>query len=80
MYGIDPDDGNYWIYRFMIDESHQRQGYGLQAMLLLIDEIKSSNKDNIPAIMIGYHTDNVGAHHFYQSVGFEFQGLADWGR
>lgn len=19
MYGIDPDDGNYWIYRFMID-------------------------------------------------------------
>lgn len=79
MYGIDPDDGNYWIYRFMIDESHQRQGYGLQAMLLLIDEIKSSNKDNIPAIIIGYHTDNVGAHHFYQSVGFEFQGLADWG-
>ncbi|MEX9566629.1 GNAT family N-acetyltransferase [Providencia vermicola] len=63
----------------MIDEKHQRLGYGRQAMQVLIDEIKSSNQEKIPAIMIGYHIDNLGAHHFYQSVGFEFQGVADWG-
>ena len=28
MYCIDRDDGNYWIYRFMIDKKHQRKGYG----------------------------------------------------
>nr|WP_307773226.1 GNAT family N-acetyltransferase [Providencia stuartii] len=79
MYGIDPDDGNYWIYRFMIDKNYQRLGYGRQAMALVIDEIKLSNQDKIPTMMIGYHTNNLEAHLFYQSVGFEFQGLADWG-
>ena len=26
MYCIDTDDGNYWIYRFMIDKKFQRMG------------------------------------------------------
>ena len=40
MYCIDTDDGNYWIYRFMIDKNFQRNGYGKKAMELLLTEIK----------------------------------------
>lgn len=79
MYGIDPDDGNYWLYRFMIDEKHQGKGYGKQAITLLINEIKQGNIENIPYLMVGYHLDNSSAHYLYQSTGFVPQGLADWG-
>lgn len=79
MYGIDPDDGNYWVYRFMIDEKHQGKGYGKQAMALLIADIQRTNTAGIPLLMVGYHAENINAHCFYQSAGFIFQGLADWG-
>ncbi|WP_369308546.1 GNAT family N-acetyltransferase [Providencia rettgeri] len=79
MYGIDPDDGNYWIYRFMIDEKHQGKGYGKQAMALLIADIQHANTADIPFLMVGYHKENTNAHYFYQSAGFISQGLADWG-
>lgn len=79
MYGIDPDDGNYWIYRFMIDEKHQGKGYAKQAMALLIADIQQENTANIPFLMVGYHSENNTAHYFYQRTGFVSQGLADWG-
>ncbi|MGG4663680.1 GNAT family N-acetyltransferase [Providencia vermicola] len=79
MYGIDPDDGNYWIYRLMVDQHHQKKGYAKQAMALLIDEIKEKNIQKVPFLMVGYHTKNTNAHYFYQRVGFVFQGMADWG-
>ena len=40
MYGIDSDDGNYWIYRFMIDEQFQGRGHGKGAMKLIIEDIR----------------------------------------
>ncbi|MGY3187803.1 GNAT family N-acetyltransferase [Lysinibacillus sp. TE18511] len=39
MYGIDSDDGNYWIYRFMIDAHYQGRGHGKSAMKLDADVI-----------------------------------------
>ena len=39
MYCIDADDGNYWIYRLMIDARHQRRGYAHEAMKQLLDSI-----------------------------------------
>lgn len=79
MYGIDPDDGNYWIYRFMIDAFFQGKGIGKQAMALLIDDIKANNHQHIPLLIVGYHQDNKLAHYFYQRSGFNFQRVADWG-
>ena len=40
MYCIDTDDGEYWIYRLMIDERYQRRGYAKEAMTLLIKEFR----------------------------------------
>ena len=32
MYCIDEDDGEYWIYRMMVDKNHQSKGYGKKAL------------------------------------------------
>ncbi|MCM3005032.1 GNAT family N-acetyltransferase [Priestia koreensis] len=70
MYGIDEEDGNYWIYRFMIDQRFQGKGLGKKAMLLVIEDIEKWNSTNIPCIMIDYHRDNIGAKKMYRKVGF----------
>ncbi len=79
MFGIDPDDQNYWIYRLMVDQKYQGKGIGKQAILLVIEEIKKQNNENIPVIMIGYHPENVLARKTYQKVGFIETELAPWG-
>lgn len=78
MFGQDPDDGNYWIYRFMIDERFQRLGYGHQAMQLVIDEIRNSN-DRTNILMLGYKPDNEHARKLYAKIGFKEEGIAPWG-
>jgi len=79
MYGIDPDDQNYWIYRLMIDEAHQGKGFGTEAVKLIVDEIKSQNTTGIPVIMIGYNQDNEGARATYTKAGFVETEIAPWG-
>lgn len=66
MFGIDPDDKNYWIYRLMIDEEFQGKGIGKQAIYLIIDEIRRNNYTNIPLIMIGYNPENLTAKFVYK--------------
>ncbi|MHB0883742.1 GNAT family N-acetyltransferase [Paenibacillus sp. SEL1] len=78
MYGLDPDDGNYWVYRFMIDERFQGQSYGYNAMLLVIDEIRKAS-DRTDVIMIGYKPDNELARKLYSKTGFREKGISPWG-
>ncbi|GGG61289.1 GNAT family N-acetyltransferase [Paenibacillus radicis (ex Gao et al. 2016)] len=78
MYGVDPDDSNYWIYRFMIDESEQGKGYGTEAMKQLVGMIGSAF-DRTDVIMLGYHPDNEGARRLYNRAGFQIEGIAPWG-
>ena len=79
MFGIDPDDSNYWIYRLMIDEKHQGKGYGSTAVKLVIEEIKRMNTTGIPMIMIGYERENEGARAAYKKAGFVETEIAPWG-
>ena len=78
MFGLDPDDGNYWIYRFMIDERFQGRGYGHQAMQLVISEIRNAN-DRTSIVMLGYKPDNERAKKLYAKTGFKEEGMAPWG-
>ncbi|PWW31798.1 diamine N-acetyltransferase [Cytobacillus oceanisediminis] len=77
MFGLDPDDGNYWIYRFMIDEKFQRKGYGKQALIQAAAMI--SNNPGCQEIYVGYHQDNIAADRLYKSTGFTDKGIAPWG-
>ena len=78
MYGIDSDDGNYWIYRFMIDEQYQGRGHGKSAMKLIIQDIESQ-EERTDVIWLGYQPDNEHARKLYASVGFKEAGKAPWG-
>nr|WP_251548955.1 GNAT family N-acetyltransferase [Neobacillus muris] len=79
LFGIDSDDHNYWIYRLMIDKDFQRNGFGIQAIQLVIKEIRNLNHSNIPLIMIGYHPENLPAKLAYQKAGFIETELSPWG-
>jgi GNAT superfamily N-acetyltransferase len=79
LYGIDPDDGNYWIYRLMIDEKSQGKGYGKAALTEVLKDIKSGNSTSIPLVMIGYEPDNLLAKRLYENAGFVETEIASWG-
>lgn len=79
MFGIDPDDNNFWIYRLMLDKQFQGQGLSLPAIQLVINEIKQMNTTNIPFIMIGYNPENTAAKMAYQKAGFIETVVAPWG-
>ncbi len=77
MIGRDPNDGEYWIMRFMIDRKFQRRGYGRAALALLIDHMRTLPE--ITGIHIGYETENHGAAALYREFGFVETGIASWG-
>ena len=77
MYARSGHDGQYWIYRFMIDKRFQRQGYGLRAMQALTERI--AELENVPEINIAYDDHNEAARQLYKRVGFVEGGLAPWG-
>jgi diamine N-acetyltransferase len=68
MYALDQDDGNYWIYRLMIDAHHQGQGHGraaLRELVALLRELPDCDK-----IMISVVPENEVAFELYRSEGF----------
>lgn len=77
LYGLDSDDGNFWIYRFMIDGSHQRKGYGRQALQLIIEEIRSK-PDRTDVLMLSFDPKNEQARQLYVKAGFEEIGVMPW--
>jgi diamine N-acetyltransferase len=79
MYCIDESDREYWIYRLMIDQRHQRRGYGRAAMLLLIDRIRSEMDEERHRIFISFEPENETAKSLYESLGFEPDGRVEYG-
>jgi len=69
MYGIEPRDNNeYWIDRIMIDEKHQKNGFGKKALELIIDKIKQDKTHN--KIKISTNPENSIAIELYKKLGF----------
>lgn len=72
MYGCDEDDGRFYLGRLMIDEKHQRKGYGRAATLEVIERMK--NTPDCDALYLSFAPENTGAEKLYLSVGFEKTG------
>lgn len=72
VYGLDADDGNYWIIAFLIDRNYQGRGYGRMAMEALIQEIRM--RHGCPRIMLGHRHANMHAERLYAALGFERVG------
>lgn len=72
MYCIDEDDGEYWIYRMMIDEKYQSKGYGKKSLEKLLEIIKQDNTRS--KVFLGVHKESKYAVELYKKCGFEFTG------
>lgn len=76
LFGIDEDDGEYWIYRLMIDEKYQGLGYGKEAIKLIIQHINNERTPRHQSITISYEKENEHALSIYKKLGFkEIDGL-----
>ncbi|MDZ5713286.1 GNAT family N-acetyltransferase [Jeotgalibacillus haloalkalitolerans] len=73
LYGIDEDDGEYWMYRMMIDEKHQGKGYGKAAIECVIEDIRQHKEDRHTTLTLSYEPENTFAGALYQSMGFKEQ-------
>ncbi len=72
MYCVDRDDGEYWLYRLMIDKEHQGQGYGRAAMEQVLARVKSDSAHH--RIFLGVDQAGVASLALYQALGFQFDG------
>lgn len=72
MYGQDPDDGHWWIYRLMIDEEHQGRGLGKAALAALIERLKENH--GCTEVYMGYRPENHVAAALAWTMGFERTG------
>jgi diamine N-acetyltransferase len=77
VYGRDPADDEYWLYRFMIDRRHQGKGYGKQALAVLVALLRTL--PDCTGITVGYQPDNLVAERLYLSAGFIKGDPAPWG-
>ncbi len=75
MFAFEPNyedpDNRYWLWRFMIDEKYQGQGYGKEALKHIISYFKENGASNI---RLSTKESNINAVHLYQSLGFAPNG------
>lgn len=68
MYALDPDDGNYWVYRLMIDQRFQGRGYGAAALSAVLEQV--SALPGCSTILLGVMPANEVAARLYRRLGF----------
>ena len=61
----------YYIWRFMIDEAHQRRGYGKDALKCAIEFMKTFPCGEAEYCVLSYEPNNLVAKNLYASLGFE---------
>ena len=87
MVGFDVDDywddapaiakGNYNLWRLMIDEKHQGNGYGREAVRLALDFVSTMLCGKAEYCWLSYEPENVAARELYRSFGFVETGEYD---
>lgn len=77
----DPDiaEGNYCIWRFMIDKEYQNRGYGKKALQLTLDYIRQFPCGSAEYCWLDYEKENEAAAKLYKSFGFKEYGELDEG-
>lgn len=71
MYGLSPILNVYFISRLMIDYRYQGNGYGRQAILEMIEDMRKSHCEEIYTSFV---PSNEKAKHIYTSIGFKDTG------
>lgn len=72
-------DGNYLLWRFMIDEKYQKQGYGGEAIRLAMEFVRTWPCGKAEYLVTVYEPENAVARKLYRDWGFEEIGEQDDG-
>lgn len=66
--------GNYVIWRFMIDQNYQSQGYGKEALKACLAFLKTMPCGDAKYCWLSYEPENLVAKSLYTSAGFHENG------
>ena len=77
MLSDDPHAPEYYLWRLMIDANRQSQGYGMRAMELIIDHVRT--RPNATELLTSFVPGESGPEHFYKKLGFVETGEIDEG-
>ena len=72
MYCVDRDDGEWWIYRLMVDARFQRRGCGTAALALVLERMRADATRS--RVFLGVHRQAAAAVALYERAGFRFTG------
>jgi diamine N-acetyltransferase len=67
-----PEESEYFLWRYMIDARYQKLGFGKRAMDLLIEHIRS--RPDAHELTLSCHPGNEGPEPFYNHYGFRRTG------
>ncbi|GAB3059119.1 GNAT family N-acetyltransferase [Salinicoccus sesuvii] len=70
MYGAFGENPDVWIDRIIIDDNHQRKGFGTAAIQQLIEIV--TNKYDVRTVYLSFTPDNHFAKQLYEKLGFRF--------
>lgn len=70
-------EGNYSLWRFMIDKHYQGRGYGRAAMAAALELIRSFPCGRAEYCFLSYEPENTVAQKLYHSFGFTENGEMD---
>ena len=72
MFGLDTDDGRYYLIRLMIDARHQGKGYGRAAVHAVLERMREN--PDCREFYLSFVPENTGAAALDESIGFERTG------
>lgn len=72
LFGLDEDDGRYYLIRLMIDDRFQGRGFGRAAIFAVIERLRANPECR--EIYLSFVPANTGAEALYESIGFRRTG------
>jgi len=72
MLHLEPEDGEHFLWRFMIDQAQQGQGYGKEAMHLILEHVRTL--PNATTLKLSCVPGEGSPEEFYIGLGFTFTG------
>jgi diamine N-acetyltransferase len=73
----DPENGTYFLWRFMIAAEHQGKGYGKRALDLLVEYVR--NRPEARELLSSFVPGDAGPAGFYRAYGFRETGAVEHG-
>jgi diamine N-acetyltransferase len=68
----DPEEADYFLWRYMIDARYQKMGFGKRAMDLLLEYVRS--RPGAHELRLSCHPGEEGPEPFYRRYGFTLTG------